>query len=184
MPGIELQPPFILYDEINRVPQQRRPFLLCDVNWNNAYIERNDNDDIRYSFKFVWSGMFVIEVINHVIVAVLLEICAFHLRLTLLYHGIILPSVRERYYNRQDSVAGLFCFPRILGRCSSFGNCKIMPMEQTQTKAGNTKRLASSSPEKDNKIAKDALCKTCSKPAMEDILERIWCEILRHSVKC
>ena len=153
-------------------------------NSRSRYIERNDNDDIRYSFKFLWSGMFVIEVINHVIMAVLLEICAFHLRLTLLYHGIILPSVRERYYNRQDSVAGLFCFPCIFGRCSSFGNCKIMPMEQTQTKAGNTKRLASSSPEKDNKIAKDALCKTCFKPAMDDILECIWCEILRHSVKC
>ena len=49
--------------------------------------------------------MFVIEVINHVIVVVL-EICAFHLRLTLLYRGIILPSIRERYYNRQDFVAG------------------------------------------------------------------------------
>ena len=70
-------------------------------------------------------------------------------------------------------VAGLFCFPRIFGRCSSFGNCKIRPMEQTQMQAGNTKRLASLSPEKDNKKAKDALCKTCSKPAMEDILECI-----------
>ena len=36
-PGIELQPPFILYDEINRVPQQRRPFLFCNVIWNKAY---------------------------------------------------------------------------------------------------------------------------------------------------
>ena len=44
--------------------------------------------------------MFVIEVINHMIVEVLLEIRVFHLRLTLLYHGIILPSVREWYYNR------------------------------------------------------------------------------------
>ena len=46
-------------------------------------------------------------------------------------------------------------------------------MEQTQTQAGNTKWLASSSPEKDNKKAKDVLCKTCSKPATEDILECI-----------
>ena len=45
--------------------------------------------------------------------AVLLEICVFHLRLMLLYRSIILPSVRELYYNRQDSVAGLFCFPHI-----------------------------------------------------------------------
>ena len=80
---------------------------------------------IPYSSKFLWSGMFVIEVINHVIVAVLLEIRVFHLRLMLLYLDIILPSVCDRYYNRQDSVAGLFCFPRIFGRCSSFGNCKI-----------------------------------------------------------
>ena len=61
---------------------------------------------IPYSSKFLWSGMFVIEVINHAIVAVLLKIRVFHLRLTLLYRDIILPSVRERYYNRQDSVAG------------------------------------------------------------------------------
>ena len=74
----------------------------------------------------------MIEVINHVIVAVLFEIRVFYLRLTLLYRGIILPSVREQYYNIQDSVAGLFCFPCIFGRCSSFGNCKIMPMEQIQ----------------------------------------------------
>ena len=46
--------------------------------------------------------------------------------------------------------------------------------------AGNTKRLASSSPEKDNKKAKDALCKTCSKPAIEDILECIWREGFQH----
>ena len=124
--------------------------------------------------------MFVIEVINHVIVAVLPEICVFHLRLMLLYHGIILPSVREQYYNRQDFVAGLFCFPCTFGRCLSFGNCKIRPMEQTQTQAGNTKRLASSSPEKNNKKAKDALCKTCFKPATEDILECIWCEGFQH----
>ena len=70
--------------------------------------------------------------------------------ISLLYRGIILPSIRERYYNRQDSVAGC-CFPRIFGRCSSFGNCKVRPMEQTQMQAGNMKRLASSSPEKDNK---------------------------------
>ena len=98
-------------------------------NSRSRHVKCNDNnDDIRtisYSSKFLWSGMFVIEVINHVIVAVLLEICVFHLRLTLLYRGIILPSVCERYYNRQDSVAGLFCFPRIFGRCSSLGNCKI-----------------------------------------------------------
>ena len=59
------------------------------------------------SSKFLWSGMFVIqEVIRHVIMAVLLEIHVFHLRLTLLYRGIVLPSVCERFYNRQDSVAG------------------------------------------------------------------------------
>ena len=39
----------------------------------------------------------MIEVINHVIVVVLLEIRVFHLRLTQLYRGIILPSVHERY---------------------------------------------------------------------------------------
>ena len=53
-------------------------------------------------------------------------------------------------------------------------------MEQTQTQAGNTKQLASSSPKKDNKKAKDALCKTCSKPATEDILECIWYESFQH----
>ena len=99
-------------------------------NSRSRCVECNDNNDaILYSSKFLWSGMFVIEVINHVIMAVLLEICVFHLRLTLLYHGIILPSVRERYYKRQDYtlllVAGLFCFPHIFGRCLSFGNCKI-----------------------------------------------------------
>ena len=77
-------------------------------------------------------------------------------------------------------VAGLFCFPRIFGRCSLFGNCKIRSMKQTQMQAGNTKRLASSSPEKDSKKAKDTLCKTCSKPATEDILECIWCEGFQH----
>ena len=45
---------------------------------------------------------------------------------------------------------------------------------------GNTKQLASSSPEKDNKKAKDALCKTCSKPVSEDVLECIWCEGFQH----
>ena len=96
--------------------------------------------DILYSSKFLWSGMLVTEVINHVIVAVLIEICVFHLRLMLLYNGIILPSVREQYYkNSQDFVAGLFCFPRIFGRCLSFGNCKIRPMEQTQMQVGNMK---------------------------------------------
>ena len=100
--------------------------------------------NIPYSSKFLWSGMFVIKVINHVIMVVLLEIHVFHLRLTLLYRGIILPLVRERYYNRQDSVAGCWfvLFPRIFGRCSSFGNCKIRPMEQTQMQAGNTKQMA------------------------------------------
>ena len=49
-------------------------------------------------------------------------------------------------------------------------------MEQIQTQAESMKQLASSSPENDNKKAKDALCKTCSKPATEDILECIWCE--------
>ena len=89
-------------------------------NSRSRYVERNDNnDDIPYSSKFLWSEMFVIAVINHVI-----NLCL----LSLLYHGIILPSVHERYYNRQDSVAGcwFFCFPcNFGGRCSSFGNCKI-----------------------------------------------------------
>ena len=126
--------------------------------------------------------MFVIEVTNHVIVAVLLEIRIFHLRLMLLYHGIILPSVREWYYNRQDSVAGCWfvLFSTYFDKCSSFGNCKIRPMEQTQMQAGNMKQLASSSPEKDNKKAKDALCKTWSKPATENILECIWLEGFQH----
>ena len=53
---------------------------------------------------------------------------------------------------------------------------RLRPMEQMQKQAGNTKQLASSSPEKDNKKAKDTLCKTCFKPATEDILECIWCE--------
>ena len=44
-------------------------------NSRSRYVKCNDNnDDIPYSSKFLWSGMFVIEVINHVIVAVLLEI--------------------------------------------------------------------------------------------------------------
>ena len=46
--------------------------------------------------------------------------------------------------------------------------------------AGNSKRLASSSPEKDNKKGKDALYKTYSKPATEDILECIWYEGFQH----
>ena len=152
-------------------------YVIC----KERYVERNDNnDDMPYSSKFLWSGMFVIELTDHVIVAVLLEIRVFHLRLMRLHCGIILPSVREWYYNRQDSVAGLLCFPHIFGRCSSFGNCKLRPMEQTQTQAGSTKRLASSSPEKDNKKAKDALCKTYSKPVMENILECIWCGGFQH----
>ena len=79
-------------------------------------------------------------------------------------------------------VAGLFCFPLTFGRCSSFGNCKIKAngANTKLTQAGNTKQLASSSPEKDNKKVKDALCKTCSKPATEDILECIWCEGFQH----
>ena len=44
-------------------------------NSRSRYVERIDNnDDIPYSSKFLWSGMFVIEVINNVIVTVLLEI--------------------------------------------------------------------------------------------------------------
>ena len=74
-------------------------------NSRSRYVECN-NDDIPYSSKFLQYGMFVIEVINHMIVAVLLEIRVFHLRLMLLYRGIFLPSVCERYYNRQESVAG------------------------------------------------------------------------------
>ena len=85
-------------------------------------VERNDNNnDIPYSSKFLWSGMLVIEMINHVIMAVLLEIRVFHLRLTLLYRGIILPSVHERCYNKQDSVAGcwfvLFSTYFLAGTC-------------------------------------------------------------------
>ena len=34
-----MQPPYILYDEIIRVLQQRRPFLFRDVIWNKAYCE-------------------------------------------------------------------------------------------------------------------------------------------------
>ena len=53
-------------------------------NSRSRYVEHNDNnDDIPYSSKFLWSGKFVIEVINHVIVALLLEIRVFYLRLTL-----------------------------------------------------------------------------------------------------
>ena len=48
------------------------------------------------------------------------------------------------------------------------------------TTAGSTKRLASSPPEKDNKKVKDILCRACSKPAMEDVLECIWCEGCQH----
>ena len=52
-------------------------------NSRSRYVERIDNnDDIPYSSKFLWSGMFVIEVINNVIVTVLFEIRVFHLRLT------------------------------------------------------------------------------------------------------
>ena len=95
----------------------------------------------------------MIEVINHVIMVVLLEIHVFHLRLTLLYTVALfyLQFVNDTIIGKTLLVAGLFCFPRIFDRCSSFGNCKIRPMEQTQTQAGNKKRLASSSPEKDNK---------------------------------
>ena len=95
----------------------------------------------------------MIEVINNVIMVVLLEIHVFHLRLTLLYTVALfyLQFVNDTIIGKTLLVAGLFCFPRIFDRCSSFGNCKIRPMEQTQTQAGNKKRLASSSPEKDNK---------------------------------
>ena len=48
------------------------------------------------------------------------------------------------------------------------------------TIAGSVKRLASSPPEKDNKKAKDVLCKICSEPATKDILECIWCEGRQH----
>ena len=44
-------------------------------NSRSRYVKCNDNnDDIPYSSKFLWPGMFVIEVTNHVIVAVLSEI--------------------------------------------------------------------------------------------------------------
>ena len=49
-----------------------------------------------------------------------------------------------------------------------------------QTLAGNTKRLASSPPNKETKKTKDDLCITCSKPATEDVLECIWCEGRQH----
>ena len=88
--------------------------------------------------------MFVIEVINHGIMAVLLEIHVFHLRLTLLYRGIILPSVHKRYYNRQDSVAGCwllvcFVFHVFLAVARLLEIVRLRPMEQTQMQAGNTK---------------------------------------------
>ena len=98
----------------------------------SRHVERND--DIPYSSKFLWSGMFVIEVINHVIVVVLLEICIFHLRLTLLYRGIILPSVW--YYNRQDSIAGFFVFHVFLAGACHLEIVRLRPMEQTQMQAG------------------------------------------------
>ena len=53
-------------------------------------------------------------------------------------------------------------------------------MDQALTQAGNTKHLASSPPEKVNKKVKNVLCKTCSKPATEDVLECIWCESHQH----
>ena len=73
-------------------------------------------------------------------------------------------------------VAGLFCFSRIFGSCSSFGNCKIKA-NGANTNAGWKYEMMA---EKANKEAKDALCKTCSKPAMEDILECLWCEGFQH----
>ena len=49
--------------------------VLYICNSRSRYVERNDNNhDIPYSSKFLWSGMFAIEVINHVIVAILLEV--------------------------------------------------------------------------------------------------------------
>ena len=54
---------------------QEEKIFQCYV---SRYVERNDNnDDIPYSSKFLWSGMFVIEVINHVIMAILLEFVSF-----------------------------------------------------------------------------------------------------------
>ena len=49
--------------------------VLYICNSRSRYVEHNDNnDDIPYSSKFLWSEMFVIEVINHVIVVVLLKV--------------------------------------------------------------------------------------------------------------
>ena len=47
-------------------------------NSRSRYVERNDNnDDIPYSSKFLWFVIFVIEVINHVIVAYYLKFVSF-----------------------------------------------------------------------------------------------------------
>ena len=51
-------------------------------------------------------------------------------------------------------------------------------MDQTST--GNAKRPASSPPEKYTKKVKDVFCRTCSKPATEDVLECIWCKGRQH----
>ena len=72
---------------------------------SSRYVKRNDNnDDILYSFKFLRSGMFVIEVINHVIVAVLPEIRVFHL--TCCTMALFYLQFVNGTDNRQDSVAG------------------------------------------------------------------------------
>ena len=91
-------------------------------NSRSRYAECN-NDDIPYSSKFLQHGMFVIEVINHMIVAVLLEIRVFHLRLMLLYRGIFyLQFVNGTIIGKSLL---LVLFSMYFGRCSSFGNSKI-----------------------------------------------------------
>ena len=110
-------------------------------NSRNKYVERNNNSDDMHIAPNFCGLEYSFEVINHVIMAVLLEIRVFHLRLTL-YHGIILPSVREQYYNRQDSVAGcwfvLFSMFFLVG-ARPLEAVRLGPMEQTQMQAGNTK---------------------------------------------
>ena len=52
--------------------QEENIFQCYIIHGVRRYVECNDNNnDIPYSFKLLWSGMFVIEVINHVIMAVL-----------------------------------------------------------------------------------------------------------------
>ena len=113
--------------------------VLC--NSRSRYVERNDNnDDIPYSSKFLWFGMFVIEVINHVIMALLLEIrLSSHINAVVSWHYFYLQFVNSTIIGKTLLLAaGLFCFPRIFGRCSSFGNCKIRANGAMQTQAGNT----------------------------------------------